>query len=108
MRVSELPEALPELPVVQAFPKPVRLKDKSYLAWVRRQPCLVDYVVAEAHHTVSRGAGGSDYRSVPLCIRHHKEVHRMGREAFQVKYRLDFGEEIVRLMEIFISARGDA
>jgi len=92
---------------VLAFPKPVRLKDKAYVAWIRRQPCLVDYVVAEAHHTVTRGAGGSDYRSVPLCIRHHKEAHRMGRASFEAKHRLDFTEEVIRLLEIFISARGE-
>lgn len=93
---------------VLAFPKPVRLKDKDYLAWVRRQPCLVDYVVAEAHHTVTRGAGGSDYRSVPLCFRHHKECHRVGRSSFEARHRLDFTEEVIRLMEIFISARGES
>jgi len=91
-----------------AFPKPVRLKDKDYLAWIRRQPCLVDYVVAEAHHTTSRGAGGSDYRSIPLCLRHHKEAHRLGRVSFELKHRLDFREEVIRLLEIFISARGES
>lgn len=93
---------------VLAFPKPSRLQSPGYLAWIRRQPCLVDYVVAQAHHSITRGRGGSDYRCVPLCVRHHNEVHRMGSTSFEAKYRLDFMEEVIRLLEIFISARGEA
>lgn len=87
-----------------AFPKPNRLKNPDYLAWIRRQPCLVDHVVAQAHHTMSRGAGGSDYRSVPLCPQHHRECHRRGGSWFQETYRLDFTEEVIRLMETYLSA----
>ncbi len=92
---------------VQAFPKPIRLKDKDYVAWVRSRPCLVDYVVAHAHHTISIGAGGSDYRTVPLCHMHHRELHRVGRSTFETRHRLDLTEEVLRLMEMYISARGE-
>lgn len=93
---------------VLAFPKPVRMKDRAYLDWIRRQPCLVDYVVAQAHHTRSVGAGGSDFRSVPLCHNHHRKLHRMGRSSFEEKHRLDLNEEVIRLLETYISARGES
>jgi hypothetical protein len=86
------------------FPKPVRKTDPQYIKWVRRQPCLVDHVAANAHHTTAKGAGGSDYRCVPLCPRHHNELHRIGRLTFQHKHNLDFSEEIIRLLEMYVSA----
>lgn len=91
---------------VLAFPKPSRLKSRAYLNWIRRQPCLVDYVVAQAHHTTSVGSGGSDFRTVPLCHRCHRELHRMGQQSFEAKHRLDLAEAVIRLLETFISARG--
>lgn len=92
---------------VLAFPKPTRLKSRAYLDWVRRQPCLVDYVVAQAHHSQSRGAGGSDYRAVPLCHVHHQEFHRLGRVSFESKHRLDLQDEVIRLLEMFISGSSE-
>lgn len=91
---------------ILAFPKPSRLQNKPYLDWVRRQPCLVDHVVAQAHHTTSIGARGSDFRAVPLCHSHHREFHRLGRTRFEALHRLNIVEEILRLLETYISARG--
>ena len=91
---------------VPAFPKPLRRQAPEYLRWIRLQPCLVDHVVAQAHHTTAGGVGtkGSDYRTVPLCWRHHGELHRLGPDSFQEKYGLDFQEEIIRLLERYVSA----
>lgn len=91
---------------VLAFPKPSRLKDRAYLDWIRRQPCLIDHVAAHAHHTTAVGAGGSDYRAVPLCPKHHMEAHRLGRSRFEERHRLDLNEEVIRLLERYIAARG--
>lgn len=90
---------------VLAFPKPSRLQNRTYLDWIRRQPCLIDHVVAQAHHTTSRGAGGSDFRAVPLCHAHHREFHRLGKLRFEEKHRVDLVEEILRLLETFIASR---
>jgi hypothetical protein len=92
---------------VLTFPKPQRLRHKGYIAWIRRQPCLIDRAPAQAHHSTSVGAFGSDLRAVPLCHRHHQELHRMGRVRFEEKYRLDLTEEILSLLERYISARGE-
>lgn len=43
----------------------------------------------EAHHVVSRGAGGDDSQVVPLCSKAHADGHRMGWETFQKRYGLD-------------------
>lgn len=45
---------------------------------VRR--CEVCGAVADAHHIVSRGAGGSDepYNLISLCRQHHGDYHQVG------------------------------
>jgi len=46
--------------------------------------------VADAHHMVSRGAGGADAENVvPLCRVHHSEFHQMGVNTFQLHYNVD-------------------
>lgn len=90
-----------------AFPKPTRLKSPPYLAWIRQQHCLGCGAQAQAHHTTSKGSGGSDFRSVPLCWRCHRELHHRGGSWFQEKYHVDFTEEVIRLMETYLSALKD-
>lgn len=92
---------------VLAFPKPVRLTDEEFLRFIRRQPCLVCPAASDAHHTITRKAGGSDYRTLPLCRNHHREVHRYGRSWFEEKYRVDFQQELVRFLEIYVSVLKD-
>lgn len=87
-----------------AFPKPSRLKDEAYLDWIRLRGCLVCGAAAHAHHSVHVSAGGSDYRALALCVRHHAECHRIGKQRFQDRYRLDFTEEVIRHLELYVSA----
>lgn len=99
-----------------AIPKPRREKSLSRLAWCRQQPCLVrpnPLYVARAgsdwecighidpHHVIPKGGGKagskvSDYRTVPLCRKHHDEA-QSGRDAFERKYAIIFEYEIERL-----------
>ena len=88
---------------VPAFPKPSRLKDKDYIDWLRRRPCLVCGAVAQAHHTVTKGAGGSDYRTVPLCWTHHADLHGQGEKYFEEEYLVDLKDEIIRSLEAYIA-----
>jgi hypothetical protein len=92
---------------VLAFPKPMRLQDRGYLRWIRQQPCLIDHVQADAHHVDVGGVGtkGSDYRTLPLCRRCHREAHTLGRRRFEERHRLDMREEIIRLLETYLSAQ---
>ena len=63
-----------------------RLRDKTHLRFVAKQPCLVcGRQPCDAHHlrfAQSRGLGlkVSDEFTVPLCRAHHRELHRTGRE----------------------------
>ncbi len=62
-------------------PKPKRIRDAKYLAWIRTRPCIFlacpDGPPSEAHHVKPKGGGkmGSkpnDRRSVPVCRKHHE------------------------------------
>lgn len=50
----------------------------------------------EPHHEPSRGAGGTDRDTVPLCHAHHMERHRVGPE-FWGRYGLDVEKIKARL-----------
>lgn len=75
---------------MQCFPKPAREVDAAYLRHVRGQRCLVCHNgKPDAHHMVSRGAGGSDYTCLALCRQHHSELHQIGRARFEQRYGVD-------------------
>jgi len=74
--------------------KPVRELDAEYIKFIHGFACVVcgSYPV-HAHHTKTRGAGGSDLTCLPLCYEHHMGrfgVHCLGRIHFQAKFRVDF------------------
>ena len=72
---------------VLAIPVTRRLRDKTHLRFVAKQPCLVcGRQPCDAHHlrfAQSRGLGlkVSDEFTVPLCRAHHRELHRTGKES---------------------------
>lgn len=92
---------------VLAFPKPVRQEDADYLRFIKRQPCVLDHLAADAHHVTSRGAGGSDYQTIPLCRKHHRELHHWGRTRFESLYTVNLDREMVRFLEMYVSALRD-
>jgi hypothetical protein len=68
-------------------------------AWIRQQPCVLQrgepHVVypcrgpVEVAHVKTRGSGGPDFdNTVPLCMEHHRELHRTGRKSFEFKYQV--------------------
>lgn len=62
-------------------------RDKKYLAFVLTQPCCICGIEDETiiyHHTTTGGTGmkGSDYLTIPLCGKHHAEVHNTGCKTF--------------------------
>lgn len=88
---------------MRAIPKPKRIRDERYLAWIRTKHCLVcmDSLV-EAHHVLPMGGGkmGSktdDRRTVPLCRDAHQKYHDKGRVRFEEIYGLDLEAEILKL-----------
>jgi ERF superfamily len=72
---------------VLAIPVARRLRDKTHLRFVAKQPCLVcGREPCDAHHlrfAQSRGLSlkVSDEFTVPLCRAHHRELHRTGKES---------------------------
>lgn len=42
--------------------------------------------VSDPHHVPTRGAGGVDKDTVPLCREHHREWHDIGEQSFDAKY----------------------
>lgn len=74
------------------------LKEQLYLEFIRRRKCLVCRKNhPDAHHVRSRGAGGSDYDTVPLCRKHHTELHQIGQGTFQSHYNMNLYKDIVEL-----------
>ena len=60
--------------LIQSYPKPKRYQDKAYLAYIRKQACVILGCRSRPvypHHTISRGAGGSDLLTLPVCLEHH-------------------------------------
>jgi Protein of unknown function (DUF968). len=89
------------------FPKPEPLRDKFYLAWMRRQGCLIDGRTAHVHHVQHGGVGtkGSDHETVPFCWRHHREMHDIGRLTFEEKHGLNLDRECERYRELYLRFR---
>lgn len=62
---------------------PFRLRDHRYLDWIRRKPCLICGMPSDAHHLQhaqprSLGRKTGDQYAVPVCRRHHDEIHGRG------------------------------
>lgn len=92
------------------YEKQIRETDPDYKKYLRKQPCIVwlDCIgvgcegSVVVHHDPSIGAGGSDLEAVSICIKHHEEIHKMGRGSFQKKYKIDLNREKVRLLVGYI------
>lgn len=56
------------------------LRDETYLAWVRKQPCVIcSTTPCDAYHRIGHGRVGnvkvSDFETMPVCRLHHTELH---------------------------------
>ena len=64
--------------------KELRIKDKKYLKWVSSNPCILcQKYGCNAHHiqyAMPRGIGQKvgDQFTVPLCVKHHNQLHNCG------------------------------
>ncbi len=55
---------------------------------------------SDPHHEPSRGAGGTDKDTVPLCRRCHEERHRVGLRLFNAKWGVDLLAVAAALREV--------
>jgi len=89
-----------------ADPKPTRETNKNYLAYIKTLHCLCKNSACTGdiapHHVFTRGSGGSDYETIPLCAYHHNEAHNTGRNTFARKYIMDYTEEFLRCLVGYI------
>lgn len=62
-----------------------------------------------AHVRIGNGGGislkPSDYRTVPLCHRHHSEQHQYGERTFWQKYGYDPQRMIARYLSQYVDPR---
>lgn len=59
--------------------KPARAK--HYLAFIRKFPCIIcESPIVEAHHHGRHAMGEKtdDYRTIPMCHKHHMHYHSQG------------------------------
>lgn len=86
------------------YPKSNIVKDKPYLRWVQKKPCLVcgeryQETVAP-HHLMGRKR---DDKVVPLCVYHHAanasnySIHNINRERFEEMFDKDLDFEADKL-----------
>lgn len=76
----------------------------SHLQWLRGRPCII----VDKHKCSGRmeaahfdGAGGkgmgmkvADYHAFPACSDAHSELHRIGQDSWQAKYRISLAEAV--------------
>ena len=71
--------------------KPFR--SEKYLKWIRSTPCMVcgtDQGI-QPHHLIGHGTKGGSLKSddrlvMPLCAKHHHELHHNGHATFDKKH----------------------
>ncbi len=86
--------------------KPRRVQDEGYLNFVRSSRCAVvgcHAFAIDAHHTITRGAGGSDYSAIPVCRSHHSELHHIGRARFESEYGISLAAVNARLLGEYLA-----
>jgi ERF superfamily len=94
---SAAPAARGRAPVIDksrlALPEPRRLRDRDHVRALTKLPCLIcGRCPSDPHHLRfvqphSLGRRVSDEFTVPLCLGHHREVHRCGDEAAWWRHR---------------------
>ncbi len=78
------------------FPKPVTLRNRRYLDWLRTQPCIVtgmygnEFNAVDPAHIRANGSGGmgvkpADDLALPLLHSEHVRQHQIG----EITYWLD-------------------
>lgn len=69
--------------------KTKRIENKELIKSIKEQSCLIcNKSPVDVHHLTTKGAGGDDVESnlVPICRKHHSELHQYGLGKFSWKY----------------------
>ena len=88
------------------FPKGA---DPAYLDWIRTLPCVAAGSSCQgpivAHHVKSKGAGGTDRMTTPLCDFHHRFGHQHGWQTFRAICSVDLTAIAERLAATYEETR---
>jgi len=85
-------------PMPQPVPKPERVVDDAYRAWIGTHPCAICCLTpgrpvpsgSECAHVGGKRRHGDRENCVPLCHWHHiGELHTMGIGSFSRKYKVN-------------------
>jgi len=92
------------------IPKQPRQEDSDYLNFIRQKACLcMSNTCWEgktfSHHIISRGAWGSDYRAIPLCLFHHIEAEQKSLEYMEKTYNFNTLDEIIKLLSEYLKQK---
>lgn len=84
------------------------MENPQYLAFIRRQPCLVCKRPAEPHHLrglrygTGTGVKAPDEWAIPLCPEHHRELHDHGVKTFCEKRRVNLDVMVSYYQSLYI------
>jgi len=89
------------------FPKPKMYRDDKYLAWIRQKPCVICGREANPHHEGFSGVAlkPDDYRTYPLCFKHHRIRHDIGRDSFERLFSINSKELIIKNLMEYINLK---
>lgn len=76
-------------------------QSEDYLDYIRSLPCRIcDFNPVDPHHVETGGVGmkGSDFTAIPLCRKHHDELHSGGKETFQKLHGITLEKEILAVL----------
>ena len=77
---------------------------------MRTLPCLISgRGGVDPHHLKTVGMGRKralpkweDFTTIPLCRKHHQELHQIGRETFERKYYINLYKEALKILAQWI------
>jgi len=84
------------------------MKYGEYHSWIKTLNCLLVhrgecFGAVTGHHVKSIGAGGHDEcNEIPLCMKHHTDIHTLGRKTFAERNHLDLRCECERLHRSYV------
>ena len=91
-------------------PRRGRVIDKSYLAWIAQQPCMISGKPATVHHVRRFGEPKSDHRILPLAPEYHQiqaghtSIEALGKRKFEVMYGVNLETRIVQYQQDYMAA----
>lgn len=86
-------------------------RNNPYLEFVRTRPCLIcGQGDVHAHHVrmgshAGLGTKPSDYLCVPLCFKHHDELHNKGEKTFWQTHQIPPHIFIIKMLGLYLSGK---